>query len=79
MIDHIQVYIFISRYIFVHFYPDIHLKKFGFTKMEILYFAMIKSDRKLFFVSKFRFSPGGHGGCYRPFSPYLAGVRRMNI
>ena len=47
MIDHIQVHIFISRYIFVHFYPDIHLKKFGFTKMEILYFAMIKTDTKL--------------------------------
>ena len=47
MIDHIQVHIFISRYIFVHFYPDILLKHFGCTKMEILYFAMIKTDRKL--------------------------------
>ena len=47
MIDHIQVHISISRYIFVHFYPDILLKHFGCTKMEILYFAMIKTDRKL--------------------------------
>ena len=48
MIDHIQVRIFISRYIFVHFYPDMLLKNFDCTKMEILYFAMIKTDGKLF-------------------------------
>ena len=37
MIDHIQVRIFISRYIFVHFYPDMLLKNFDCTKMEIFF------------------------------------------
>ena len=45
MIDHIQVHISISRYIFVHFYPDMLLKNFGFTKMEISA-TLICNDKK---------------------------------
>ena len=81
-----KVWSTISRYIYLNpgtyvYISSILLKNFGCTKMEISATLICndKNDGKLTFVSKFRFSPGGHGGCYRPFSPHLAGVMRMSI